>query len=68
MGNYVEIAKEIKSKYYLTYVSNQDLAPDSYHVISVEYLKPFSKMNYRKGYYYLPRSEKLPRYLKPSFR
>ena len=52
---YAEVALELKSKYYLTYVSNQNLLPDSYHRISVEYLPPASKISYRKGYYYLPR-------------
>ncbi len=52
---YAEVARELKSKYYLTYVSNQNLLPDSYHRISVEYLPPSSKISYRKGYYYLPR-------------
>ena len=52
---YAEVALELKSKYYLTYVSNQNLLADSYHRISVEYLPPASKISYRKGYYYLPR-------------
>jgi VWFA-related protein len=51
---YEEVAKELKSKYYLTYVSNQKLLPNSYHRISVEYLAPASKIIYRKGYYYQP--------------
>ena len=52
---YAEVARELKSKYYLTYISNQTLAPNSYHRISVEYLEPASKIIYRKGYYYQPR-------------
>jgi len=52
---YAEVALELKSKYYLTYVSNQNLLADSFHRISVEYLSPASKISYRKGYYYLPR-------------
>ena len=51
---YAEIARELKNKYYLTYVSNQDLARDSWHRIAVEYLRPASEVVYRKGYYYLP--------------
>lgn len=54
-GVYDEVARELKSKYYLTYISNQKLVPDSYHRISIEYLEPASKVIYRKGYYYLPR-------------
>jgi Ca-activated chloride channel homolog len=51
---YVEVARELKSKYYLTYVSNQRLQPNSYHRIAIEYLEPVNKINYRKGYYYQP--------------
>ena len=51
---YAEIARELKNKYYLTYVSNQDLDHDSWHGITVEYLRPASEIVYRKGYYYLP--------------
>jgi Ca-activated chloride channel homolog len=51
---YVEVARELKSKYYLTYVSNQRLEPNSYHRIAIEYLEPTSKIIYRKGYYYKP--------------
>ena len=64
--DYSEIAREMKSKYYLTYVSNQDLLPDTYHQISIEYLKPCSRMTYRKGYYYQPRIEQRPRVLEPA--
>jgi VWFA-related protein len=65
--NYSDIALEMKTKYFLTYVSNQDLPPDSFHEISIEYLKPFSKINYRKGYYYLPEKLQQPEILRPSF-
>jgi Ca-activated chloride channel homolog len=51
---YVAVARELKSKYYLTYVSNQKLEPNSYHRISIEYMEPTSKIIYRRGYYYLP--------------
>ena len=49
---YAQVARELKSKYYLTYISSQSLLPDSYHGISIEYLEPASKVIYRKGYYY----------------
>jgi Ca-activated chloride channel homolog len=52
---YSEVARELKSKYYLTYISNQQLPPDSFHRISIEYLAPATKILYRKGYYYQPR-------------
>jgi Ca-activated chloride channel homolog len=52
---YVEVARELKSKYYLTYISNQKLEPNSYHRIAIEYLESASKIIYRKGYYYQPR-------------
>ena len=51
---YAEVARELKSKYYMTYVSNQVLLPDSYHGISIEYLEPATKVVYRKGYYHQP--------------
>jgi Ca-activated chloride channel homolog len=51
---YAEVARELKSKYYMTYVSNQVLLPDSYHAISIEYLEPATKVVYRKGYYHQP--------------
>jgi VWFA-related protein len=54
-GVYAEVARELKSKYYLTYVSNQNMPPNSYHRIAIEYLGPSSKIIYRKGYYYEPR-------------
>jgi Ca-activated chloride channel homolog len=57
---YAQVARELKSKYYLTYVSNQVLLPDSYHPISIEYLEPANKVLYRKGYYYQP--QPLPKY------
>jgi Ca-activated chloride channel homolog len=52
---YAEVARELKSKYYLTYISNQQLPPDTFHRISVEYLAPATKILFRKGYYYQPR-------------
>ena len=56
-GVYSEVARELKSKYYLTYISNQSMLQNSYHRISIEYLKPASKIIYRKGYYYEPQQE-----------
>jgi VWFA-related protein len=53
-GVYSEFARELKSKYFLTYVSNQDMLPNSYHRIAIEYLGPSSRIIYRKGYYYEP--------------
>lgn len=65
-GIYAEVARELKSKYYLTYVSNQMLQPNSYHGISIEYLEPASKIVYRKGYYYQPQLRQLFRRLPTS--
>jgi VWFA-related protein len=57
---YEEVAHELKSKYYLTYISNQNLLPNSYHRISIEYLEPAGKILYRKGYYHQPRFVRKP--------
>ena len=57
---YEEVARELKSKFYLTYISNQRLLPNSYHRISIEYLEPAGKFLYRKGYYYQPRFVRKP--------
>lgn len=53
-GAYSNVAKDLKSKYFLTYVSNQQKKPNSYHQIDLRYLLPASKLNYRKGYYHQP--------------
>ena len=53
---YREIARELKNKYYLTYISNQQLEPDSQHRIAVEYLRPATELRYRRQYYYLPQT------------
>ncbi len=53
-NSYSEIAHELRSKYFLTYVSNQNLSPNSYHRISIECLKPSKKIIHRKGYYFNP--------------
>jgi len=55
---YSEIVRELKNKYYLTYYSTNDTAPDSWRRISVEYLRPASEVLYRKGYYYLPEASR----------
>jgi Ca-activated chloride channel homolog len=52
---YGEVARELKSKYYLTYISNQTLQPNSFHRVAIEYLKPANKLIYRRGYYFQPR-------------
>jgi Ca-activated chloride channel family protein len=54
-GIYGEVGRELKSKYFLTYVSNQEKKPDTYHRIALEYLPPSSKITYRQGYYYEPK-------------
>jgi Ca-activated chloride channel homolog len=53
-GQYKEIADELKSKYFLTYVSNQTLAPNTFHNIGIDYVPGASKLTYRKGYYFQP--------------
>jgi VWFA-related protein len=53
-GEYKEVSNELKSKYYLTYVSNQTKAPDTFHTIAMVYRPGASKMTYRKGYFYEP--------------
>ncbi len=51
---YREVARELKHQYYLTYVSNQTKVPKSYYQISLDYLPPTSRLNYRRGYYFKP--------------
>jgi len=58
---YSEIAEELKNQYYVTYISNQVMTPDSYHRITVEYLRPAGKLVYRRGYYYQPKPVRRPR-------
>jgi VWFA-related protein len=53
-GVYGKVAEELKSKYFLTYVSNQAKKRNSYHRISIVYLPPSSKLIYRRGYYFQP--------------
>ncbi len=56
IGNaYALIAGELKNQHFLTYISNQAMSPDSYHRITVEYLRPAGKLIYRQGYYYQPK-------------
>lgn len=65
---YAGVAREMKSRSFLTYVSNQALEPDSYHRIAVECLRPAARVVYRKGYYHLPRMPHNPRLSAGSFR
>jgi VWFA-related protein len=65
-GVYSEVARELKSKYFLTYVSNQNMLPNSYHRISIEYLSPASKIMYRRGYYHQPRAVLVAPYQNPK--
>jgi Ca-activated chloride channel homolog len=51
---YKQVASELKNQYYITYVSDQTMTPNSYHRITVEYLQPSNKLVYRKGYYFKP--------------
>jgi Ca-activated chloride channel homolog len=60
-GVYGEVAHELKSKHYITYVSNQNKPSDSYHRIVIDYLAPSTKLLYRKGYYFNP----LQTYVRP---
>jgi VWFA-related protein len=55
-GVYEQVARELKNQHFLTYVSNQGKAPNSYHNISIEYLPSSGKLIYRRGYYYEPRA------------
>ncbi len=55
-GVYDEVARELKSQLYMTYISNQAMEPNSYHRITVDYLQPSSKLIYRRGYYHEPRT------------
>ena len=68
LGIYADVAREMKSRYFLTYVSNQVLEPDSYHRIAVECLRPAARVVYRKGYYHLPRMPQNPRLSSGAFR
>jgi len=62
LGNaYQQVAQELKSQYYLTYVSDQAKTPNSYHRITVEYLQPSGKLVYRQGYYFQPEPGLNPR-------
>ncbi len=55
-GVYDEVARELKSQLYLTYISNQNMQPNSYHRIAIDYMQPSEKLIYRRGYYYEPHS------------
>jgi len=54
-GVYDQVARELKSQLFMTYISGQNKQPDSYHSIAIDYVQPSSKLVYRKGYYYEPR-------------
>jgi len=51
---YDDVARELKSKYFLTYVSQPGKSSNTYHRIVLEYPPPSSKLTYRQGYYYQP--------------
>jgi len=53
-GVYTRVAEELKSKYFLTYISNRAKDRNSFHRISIVYLPPSSKLIYRRGYYFQP--------------
>jgi Ca-activated chloride channel family protein len=61
-GVYAEVARELKSKFFLTYVSGSDKRPNTYHEISLEYLPPSSKITYRRGFYFEPSPIRKRRY------
>lgn len=52
---YNQVARELKSQLYMTYISSQIKQPDSFHSITVDYLQPSIKLVYRRGYYHDPR-------------
>jgi len=54
-GVYDQVARELNSQLFMTYVSNQNMVPNSFHSITVDYQQPSSKLTYRRGYYYEPR-------------
>jgi hypothetical protein len=59
---YDEVARELKSKYFLTYISQPGKPPNSYHRIVLEYLPPSNKITYRQGYYFEPAPVRKRRY------
>jgi len=59
---YDEVARELKSKYFLTYISQPGKTPNSYHRIVLEYLPPSNKITYRQGYYFEPAPVRKRRY------
>jgi hypothetical protein len=59
-GVYGEVAAELKSKHFLTYVSPAGKPVNSYHRIELEYLYPSSKLSYRQGYYFDPKPVRRP--------
>jgi len=59
-GAYADAARDLRSQYFLTYVSNQKKAPNSYHRIELEYIRSSSTLNYRRGYYFEPEPVNFP--------
>jgi Ca-activated chloride channel family protein len=53
-GVYAKVADELKSKYFITYISNRSKDRNSFHRISIVYLPSSSKLIYRRGYYFQP--------------
>ncbi len=51
---YRQVALELRNQYYLTYISEEPKAVNSYHRITVEYLQPSTRLIYRRGYYFKP--------------
>lgn len=60
--SYDQVARELKSKYYLTYISDRPKARNSFHKVQLDYLRPSSKLIYRKGYYFQPDPIPAPRF------
>jgi len=59
-GAYEDVARDLKSKYYLTYISNQQKADNSYHRIELQYLQPAGAVNFRRGYFFRPDQIQIP--------
>ncbi len=53
-GVYQQVAQELRNQHYITYVSDESKAANSFHRITVEYLEPAQRLIYRKGYYFKP--------------
>ncbi len=57
---YRDVARDLKSGHYLTYVSNQRKERNTYHRIELQYLRPAQKVSYRRGYYHEPEPIRFP--------